>query len=191
MLNTPKILGISMAPRKNRRLFVMVTYAILVACLAAIPVVPFWHNRIQAAWGLLFFLIYIMGNHLLFGSIVEPFMAYSLRNEEELISLRSAPRGHDPDERDLAVRNAAHYQAFRVAAIYGLVVWVAIMGSTTLNGSAVALSILIIPLLAMLWTLPQAIILWTEPDVPEEAGGESESGQQVYGNHKSPSVNSK
>ncbi len=168
MFNTPKIPGVSMASRKNRRMFVMLTYAILVACFVAIPVVPFRGSRIQAAWGLLFFLIYLIGNHFLFGSIIEPFIAYSLRNEEELISLRSGPRHHKPDERELAVRNAAHYQAFRVAAIYGLVVWVVIMASPTSSGSPVALSILIMPLLAMLWTLPQAIILWTEPDAPEE-----------------------
>lgn len=171
MLDNPTFLGISMVPRKNRRMFVMVTYAILAACFAAILVVQSWHSRIHAAWGLLFILIYIMGNHFLFGSLVKPFMAYSLRKEEEIISLRSAPRRRDldePDERELAVRNAAHYQAFRVAAIYGLAVWLVVMASPTLNGSAVALLILIIPLLAMLWTLPQAIILWTEPDVPEE-----------------------
>ena len=68
MSDTPTFLGISMGPQKNRRLFVAVTYAILVACMAATPVVPFWGNRIQTAWGLLFFLSYIMGNHLLFGS---------------------------------------------------------------------------------------------------------------------------
>ena len=173
MLDTPTFFSISMAPRKNRRMFVMVTYAILVGCFAAIPFVPFWGNRIQAAWGLLFILIYIMGNHFLFGSMVKPFMAYSLRNEEEMISLRSAPSRRDPDERELAVRNAAHYRAFRVAAIYGLVVWLVIASLPTLNGSTAIMLLLIMPLLAMLWTLPQAIILWTEPDVLEEVSTSS------------------
>lgn len=172
MLNKPAFLGISMAPQKNRGLLVAVTYAILVACFAAAPFVPFRGSRIQTVWGLLFILVYIMGNHFLFGSVVRPFMAYGLRKEEEIMSLRPALRQRDPDEldeRELAVRNAAHYRAFRVVAIYGFLAYLVIMSSPTLSGSAMALLILIMPLLAMLWTLPQAIILWTEPDVPEEA----------------------
>lgn len=170
MLNTPRFLGISMAAQKNRRLFVTVTYMILMVCFVAALFVPFRGNRIQTVWGLLFILVYLMGNHFLFGSMVKPFMAFYPPKEEETTSLRSAPRQRDPDEpdeRELAVRNAAHYTAFRVAAIYGFLVWLVAISAPTLSGSAMAL--LTLPLLTVLWTLPQAIILWTEADVPEEA----------------------
>jgi hypothetical protein len=77
----------------------------------------------------------------------------------------------EPDERDIAVRNAAYFQSYRALAVYSIAIWVAsplffaLKAPTAVRG----LQLLIMPLLAMALTLPQAVVLWTEPDVPEEA----------------------
>ena len=90
-----------------------------------------------------------------------------------MTTLGLGPRRRDPDEpdeRDLTLRNAAHYRAFRVAVTYGFVLWVSIPILWHLSGPDVVLIVLLLtmPLLTILLTLPQAIILWTEPDAPEE-----------------------
>lgn len=64
------------------------------------------------------------------------------------------------------MRNAAYFEAYRVLALYSfLLVIFALSGSST----ASVLPPLAMPLLVMALSLPQAVILWTEPDVPEEA----------------------
>ena len=91
-----------------------------------------------------------------------------------MTSLGLAPRQRnvdEPDERELVIRNAAHYQAFRATTVYGFILWVSFPLIWHLSAPAVILSAILLatPLLTMLLTLPQAIILWTEADVPEEA----------------------
>jgi len=89
------------------------------------------------------------------------------------LGLTSGPRRSedDLDERELAVRNAAYFTAYRVVAVYSIIAWMALICSFDLSAS-IALPLrlwLFIPLLTMTLTLPPAVILWTEPDVPEEA----------------------
>jgi len=68
-----------------------------------------------------------------------------------------------PDERQVAVRNAAYYKAYRVVAVYLLLIMsVSPAGEAALMGLTALLFVLVL-------TLPQAIILWTEPDIPGEA----------------------
>ena len=89
------------------------------------------------------------------------------------LGLTSGPRRSedDLDERELAVRNAAYFTAYRVVAVYSIIAWMAVIYSFELSTSA-ARSLMLwlfISLLTMILTLPPAVILWTEPDVPEEA----------------------
>jgi hypothetical protein len=96
-----------------------------------------------------------------------------------LTSLGLAPNRRrnkdEPDEREVAVRNAACFEAYRALAVYsfaiGLAIWAAWPLFISLNASTVVrvLQLLFMPLLAMALTLPQAVVLWMEPDVPEEA----------------------
>jgi hypothetical protein len=71
----------------------------------------------------------------------------------------------------VAVRNAAYFQAYRAVVVYSVVVWLAspmvykVSASTALR----LIQLVTMSLVAMALTLPQAVILWTEPDVPEEA----------------------
>ena len=160
-----------MAPQKNRRLFVIATYAILLACVTIILTVPPLGGRVRLMWLLFVPLAYNVVGYAVFGKLVRPTVLTPRGGKMTGLDLTPTRRDLDePDERELAVRNAAHYQAFRVATVYGFVVWVSIPSFWHLNGPSVVLLVLLLvmPLLTILLTLPQAIILWTEPDVPEE-----------------------
>jgi hypothetical protein len=71
----------------------------------------------------------------------------------------------------VAVRNAAYFAAYRGLAVYSIIVWAALPSIFEFSASTalLLLQLLVMPLLAMALTLPQAVVLWTEPDVPEEA----------------------
>jgi hypothetical protein len=74
------------------------------------------------------------------------------------------------DERDIRLRNAAHYNA------YSLLKWVIFFGfifgiSADLNHLLLRIKPTIIPLLGLfvlvVFNLPQSLILWFEPDMEE------------------------
>jgi len=171
MLRTPIVLGISMAPRKSRRIFVALTYAVMLALAVVTFIVPSWPDRfarwVAASGG--FCLVCL----LVFGKLVKQAGPLDIRGGE-LTSLVLTSRRRDqdqPDERDLAIRNAACFAAYRVLALYSLIVYSATFLSFDLPPlvGVKVLELLTMPLLGMALTLPQAALLWREPDVPEEA----------------------
>jgi len=174
MLGTPKILGFSMASRRNRRLLVASTYALLLACLTAIMIVLGARAGTEWAFVSCLVLTYNVVSMGVFGKVARPTSLPPRGGEITSLGL-AAPSSRDrPDEREVAIRNAAYYEAYRVLMIYGFVFFGVVFGLSgwrALRGSIAVLLLqaLCIPLLTMLFTLPQAIILWTEPDVPEEA----------------------
>ena len=174
MLRTPAILGFSMVRRNSRRLLVVTTYGALMILMAAyILLLP--SKDLVNAVTMCFVLAYLGGSRGVFGRLVKATVLPESYGGE-MISLGLAEaRPHrsedDPDEREVAVRNAAYFQAYRAVAIYSIVLWLvaplffSLRASTGVRG----LMLLAMPLLAMALTLPQAVVLWTEPDVPEEA----------------------
>ena len=177
MLKSPAFLGFSMVRRDSRRRLVVVTYAILLALMAVMMVVPLSAPRMIGgrSAGLIWCLIltYNVVSWSIFGRLAKDMVLPQIRGGE-ITSLGLAPRrrsGDGLDERELAVRNAAYFTAYRVVAVYSIIAWMALICSFDLSAS-IALSLrlwLFIPLLTMVLTLPPAVVLWTEPDVPEEA----------------------
>ena len=91
----------------------------------------------------------------------------------------SSPRPGDRlDEHDLARRDRAHYLAYSTLRLPAmLVIWSGgyFFLKATPAQAEHALYILSVPLAALFFSLPQAIILWTEPDldpdtIPDPAG---------------------
>jgi hypothetical protein len=171
MLNTPKILGISMAPQKNRRLLVTVMYVPLLAFAAAI-IVPPWAARVPAGFVLLFSItIYALIQIRVFPKLLKV-EEFGDRTGAMIVHgmKPGSPEMEEIDEREMAVRNVAHLQAFRVIHLYSvliaitLLVWHEVSPSTIFRFAAIALLLLAL----LTFTLPQAIVLWTEPDVPED-----------------------
>lgn len=173
MLRTPAFLGFSMERRNNRRLLVATTYAIFLVLMATVIIILPSGRQPNAVWMCLV-LAYNVVSRAILGRLVKDTVLPELRGGG-LTSLGLAPgrrRGEDePDEREVAVRNAAHFEAYRALAVYSIAIWVAspIFISLTASTAVRGLQLLIMPLLAMALTLPQAVVLWTEPDVPEEA----------------------
>jgi hypothetical protein len=174
MFKTPAFLGFSMVSRSNRRLLVATTYATLMVLMATVILLLPSGRQMDAIY-MCIILAYNVVSRAIFGSLVKDTVLPDFGGGK-LISLGLAPgrrRGEDePDERDVAVRNAAYFEAYRALAVYSIAIWVASPLFFALNASTAvrALQLLVMPLLAMALTLPQAVVLWTEPDMPEEAG---------------------
>ncbi len=164
MLRTPVILGVSMVRQKNRRWLVAVTYAALLALILLVTVIRPWSLALNSRGWLL--ILCVLVSRAVFGRLVK--QTLYTRHWGETIGLGLALGQHrdadEPDERELAVRNAGYFEAYRVLALYSFLMF----GVSGAN-AAFVLPPLTIPLLVMALTLPQAVVLWTEPDVPEEA----------------------
>jgi hypothetical protein len=160
-----------MAPRKSRRFLVAFTYAVMLALALTIRIVPSFRDRF-AGWmfasGAFAFMCLSV-----FSMLVKQTGPLDLRGGELIaLGLVRRRRGQDqPDEREVAIRNAACFQAYRVLALYSLAVYIAASLIFELPTSVAVrvMEVLAMPLLGMALTLPQAALLWREPDVPEEA----------------------
>lgn len=161
-----------MVEQKNRRWLVTAMYLIIfVAIMAAVLAYPHFPVR-YAGLILQWFVVLILGVvwRILRELVGEMEM---IKRPAKLVSLgvSSKPEKGEPDERDIAVRNTAYFRAYRVLAYYSILSFFtagALMESSTMTklvrlGAA---EVLFFVLLMMATTLPQAILLWTEPDVP-------------------------
>lgn len=168
MLRNPTFLGFSMAERNHRRLLVLGTYSVLAALMAAI--VAATADVALVAWALVVVAWNVVSGAILGRLVTNTSMPQNIRFGA-LIDLRLAARPRDPeemDERDIAVRNAACFKAYRAIGMYVLLLALLVPGIKHM-ATVRTFEALLAPLLAMAVTLPQAIILWTEPDLPIEA----------------------
>jgi hypothetical protein len=166
MLKTPRIFGIPMSSQKNRRWLIIVCYA---ACciLVWLPSIPssrtaqFLMGFITAWWICIAVIFYKLAK-----DTVIP-MQETSRPVGLGLFHNAFPAEDRSDERIIAVRNTAYYKAYRIAAECSLLVPVLLLGVSTLNKAL--LGMVAGSLYVLVFTLPQAVILWTEPDIPEEA----------------------
>lgn len=178
MSDTSTVFGISMGPQRNRRLLVAVLYALCLASLMMGVTAPYWFRELGLLIRQLFAFALILPflASLVWFTQLAKFRPLGLRPvsvEIIRLGLTPGPRDpYDPDEREVALRKAAHYQAFRFMIFYGCLLATAFiftdhLKSATAHRLMMALFALLVQLV---FTLPQAIVLWTEPDVPEEDG---------------------
>jgi len=171
MLNTRLVLGISMAPRKSRRWLVAITYAVMLALSLTILAVPSW--RSSNGWAVASMSFYLEC-WLVFRKLVKQAGPLDIRGGR-LIRLGLAPTWRDqgePDERDVAMRDAACFEAYRVLACYAIIIYAVTWLFLDLRSAltVTVLKLVTLPIWGLALTLPQAALLWSEPDVPEEAG---------------------
>jgi hypothetical protein len=185
---------LDMAPRAARRWLVATIYMVLAAVLVELYLLDHWRT---SGYYLIFatFLVnrFLLGGYQ-FGGLVKPFnerapvrrvtpvpfvLLFGLRVWEP------EPRDSElrNDEREQAQRDHAHFQAYQalivaLAPMWLLAAWAA--GSSRLLAWLRArlpmtpmqlIYGLVLATIAMAITLPQSILLWTEPDM-EEAEGE-------------------
>lgn len=175
---------LDMAPRIHRRTMVVLVYTGLFTLQASFWLIDRWHVT-----GVYMIFATILVNRLLlggynFGGLVKPFNGQAPRQQIQPPFLVVGLRLYKPepeegdyrnDERELQQRDQAHYRAYKVLAIALVVAWfvcsiklnmprlmsfVPVAADTLLYGLTLAA-------IVVSQTLPQAILLWTEPDMPE------------------------
>ena len=173
-----------MARQEDRRKLVVAIYVVLAVVMAALGWVDTWRG---SGYYLVFLAVII--NHFLLGGygrsgLVRPFDGKAPRETNmpsPLIPLglylrltSTLPEGDwRSDERETVLRGSAHYQAYQWMSAAMGVLWLLSGWATEKSLAfpilhAVAETILYPVVLAsviLMLTLPQAILLWTEPDM--------------------------
>lgn len=175
MFQRTTVLGISMTPRHNRRVFVTLAYALLLLVMASLSMLdPFRHETI--IW---FYLAVMIVSHWVFGRLVRPMFPLDTGPKQDAVHVspyvdRSRP---EEDERETAVRSDSYVFAYRAIAIYSvmLLMLFPVLIEREINSLAtyrtITLQFLVMLLFAIVFTLPQATILWKQDDLFSEASG--------------------
>jgi hypothetical protein len=186
---------VDMAPRAHRRALVVLIYAGVTMAMVGLWFIDRW--RVTGVY--MIFATILVNRVLLggynFGGLVKPFSGKPPRQRADLPPfLMLGLRLHRPeseeseyrnDERELQQRDHAHYAAYQCLAIGLAAMW--LLADWEANaprllawlpgGPAIYLYGLVLALVVVSQTLPQAILLWTEPDMAEpdlaEFGAES------------------
>ena len=179
-MHNTSILGISMVKRSRRRVFVTVVYLLLSALIALVIWIrhDLFSGSFLSTFNLLFIILFTGISRALFGQMCrqDTFPAAAVGDNKTVSwryntifgSYRDPNAVEDADERQLAVRNRAYFKAFQSIAIYTALLWLVIAVISRFR-SAIPLDLMalsVFPLLVMAVTLPQAWVLWTEPDLP-------------------------
>jgi len=166
MLVNRHIWGVSMNSRRNRRwlvvmLYVFIGFLIVLALLRHISDFT------------IFFIVFIVVNPLIFGD----FMFWGKKYGGLLKPFHQDPERPN-DERELAARDSAHFRAYTTLVLLLFTIllvpdWVPARYRDHLSATELLFytRTSLWGLFAIAITLPQAILLWSEPDVdgePEE-----------------------
>jgi len=174
---------VDMAAQTRRRTLVVLIYATLAALMVGLFCADHWRTT---GYYLVFatFLVnrLFLGGYS-FGGLIKPFSGKPSQRSEQappflLLALRvyhpePADSEYRSDERELQQRDRAHYQAYQAIAVVlamlwllsswdafrpQLLAWIPISPSLLIYGMVLAAIVAAV-------TLPQAILLWTEPDM--------------------------
>jgi hypothetical protein len=180
---------VDMAQRARRRALVVLIYAGLAALFVGMWFADHWHSTgTYVFWAAMLACRLFLGGYYS-GGLIKPFTGKGPRSSAmatplQLLQLRlyrTLPdedgRAYQNDERELHQRDRAHYQAYQVVGIAVVVAWiVAYMGMLKpvwlawipMTPYQMFYGSTLVTLMIFL-TLPQCILLWTEPDMEEEA----------------------
>ena len=157
MLVNRHVWGVSMNSRRNRRLLVVFLYA-FIGLLIVLALQK--HISDFTIW----FVVFLVVNPLIFGD----FMFWGKKYGGLLKPFHQDPERPN-DERELAARDAAHFRAYTTLE---LLLFTILLARYTNHLSPSE----ILPytrtcfwgLFAVASTLPQAVLLWSEPDIDSE-----------------------
>ncbi len=185
------VLGLNMERRSSRRRLVVAVYLFLAACIAA----GWFADRLHVSgmlvfWAAWYSSLFILGGYGARG-LIKPFTGKGPRDlpmPSNLVELQlrvtgalDRPDGSEyrNDEREIQRRDSVHYQAYQglmllVAAIWLLASW-AIHPPSFVSARLmlVLVNFLALPAVVLGFTLPQAILLWTEPDLAPDPEDEN------------------
>ncbi len=175
---------LDMAARVHRRTLVVSIYAGLAVLMAALWSVDRWHTS-----GVYMIFATILVNRLFlggynFGGLIKPFNGKAPQRSDTPPFLLLALRVYRPepeeseyrnDERELHQRDRAHYQAYQALTIALTVLWLLadwkmkaprLLAWVPVSADVLLYGVVLMAIVAAV-TLPQAILLWTEPDMEE------------------------
>jgi hypothetical protein len=180
MISTNKVCGLSMLRCRTRRAFVVAYWCfIAVYSCAFLPCGNFnWFGVLLAVQLLIQVPVWLGGVRA--GGMVKPFrgihwVPLQEREDVQRDSLRSGSpkRGEDAslDERETGLRDRVHFVAYTVSRwfallLFGLYCLIAVARPAWLSQTGPFFLFL---LTVTLWSLPQTMILWTEPEMGPEA----------------------
>jgi hypothetical protein len=178
MISTKKLFGLSIAARSTRRTLVVAYWCfVAVFSCAFLPRGNFnWFGVLLAVQLLIQIPIWLGGVRA--GGMVKPFrgihwVPLQEREHVQSVSLLSGSpaRGEDAslDERETSLRDRVHFVAYTVSRwfallLFGLYCLLAVFHPAWLGQAGPFFLFL---LTVTLWSLPQSLILWTEPDMEE------------------------
>jgi len=180
---------IDMSARKRRRMLVVLIYAAIAALILATWFLDHWHKTGSwVLWAALFACYLFLGGARRESGLVKPFNNKHPKVHETappflLLKLRTyAPllgaenNDYLNDERELQQSGYAHFKAYQVLGIAAILIlslalfrmnlpqwfhWVPMSSDELYYGLMLIVVVLIV-------TLPQSILLWTEPDMEPE-----------------------
>jgi hypothetical protein len=179
---------VDMAPRAHRRTLVVLIYATLAAAMAGLWFADHW--RVTGVY--MIFATILINRTLLggynFGGLIKPFSgkAPTQRIDPPFLVLglrvyRPEPEENEyrNDERESQQRDHAHYSAYQGLTLGLVLIW--LLADWQANaprllgwllgwlpgGPAIYLYGLTLAVVVVSQTLPQALLLWTEPDMEE------------------------
>jgi len=176
---------LDMARQAHRRTLVVLIYAGLAMLMLSCWLLDRWHVT-----GIYMIFATILVNRVLlggynFGGLIKPFNGSTPRQRLQpppflVIGLRlyepePEERDYRNDERELAQRDRAHYQAYQVLSLVLMAIWLIsdwrAMAPRLLTWLPVNPNLLLYGLvlaaIVLSQTLPQSILLWNEPDMEE------------------------
>ena len=187
------VLGFNMEKQIARRRLVVAVYALL----AALLVLGWFLDRFGVTGSIYVYFMAMFLNWKVLGGygpngLVKPFNGKGPRNEpipSNLMELElyrygnldpDAPDQYRNDERELGRRDRVHYQAYQVLAILLCPIWfiaqweIRPVHFVPPHLLPILLEWIALPAVLLAVTLPQAILLWTEPDFTPDPHEEPE-----------------
>ena len=179
---------VDMSQRARRRALVVGIYTVLATLFVGMWLVDHWrYTGSYLYWAAMLVCWLFLGGYYRSG-LVRPFNGEGPRRLDTtpsllLLKLRMYPAitrdydgGYQNDERELHQRDRAHYQAYQAITVVVLIASFVAYASTT--GHSLLRAIPITPAqmfygtmlltVMLIFTLPQCILLWTEPDMEGE-----------------------
>jgi len=179
---------VDMSRRERRRALVVGIYAVFAALIVGLWFVDQWRSTgTYIYWAAMLACWLFLGGYYS-GGLVKPFTGKVPRRSYStpsllLLKLRMYPAmaaddDHDyrNDERELHQRDRAHYQAYQAIAVVAVTVWVVAyvgmekphwMAAIPMTPFQMFYGLTLVTLM-LIFTLPQCILLWTEPDMEAE-----------------------
>jgi len=174
---------VDMAPRVHRRTLVVLIYATLAVLMAALFALDRWRTTGYYLVFATFLINRVFLGGYNFGGLVKPFNGKPPQRSDApqpflMLALRVYPQEpvrneYCSDERELQQRDRAHYTAYQAMAVVLAVLWLLsgwnnfaprLLAWLPVSPALLVYGVVLAAIVVAL-TLPQAILLWTEPDM--------------------------